>query len=75
MNIEKFKGYLKSKKISIPVMASNIGLTKQSMYLKLAGERDFRASELGMIAEYIPMTTEEILDIFFDRKVTVNDNK
>lgn len=70
MDIAKLNSYLKGKNISVIEMAKDIGITKQALFFKLQGKRKFKADELCKIAIYTHMTSDEILDIFFDRKVT-----
>ena len=72
LDLEKFKTYLHDRHISINALADEIKISRQSLYLKLNGSRDFRAPELLAIADSLRMTTDEILDIFFNRQVSKN---
>lgn len=69
MDILKLNNYLKSKNISVIEMAKDFGITKQALFFKLQGKRKFKADELCKIAIYTHMTSDEILDIFFDQQV------
>ena len=57
----------KIAEINIPIatIAEKLGLSRQSLYRKLNGERDFRASEVLNISRILRLTTEEMNLIFF----------
>lgn len=57
----------KIEEINIPIatIAEKLGLSRQSLYRKLRGERDFRASEVLNLCNILRLTTEEKYLIFF----------
>ncbi len=71
-------GYLNSKidEIDIPItaIANKMGISRQSLYLKLNGRREFKTSEMRKICEILRLTTEERNRIFFAGEVDKNAN-
>ena len=70
--------YLNSKidEINIPIttVANKMGISRQSLYLKLKGRREFKTSEVRKICEILRLTIKERDRIFFADKVDKNDN-
>lgn len=58
----------KIQEISIPktVIADRIGISTQSLYLKLTGKRDFKMSEAKKLGEVLRLTNAEKSSIFFE---------
>lgn len=70
--------YLNSKidEIDIPIttIANKMGISRQSLYLKLNGRREFKTSEMCKICEILRLTIKERNRIFFTDKVDKNAN-
>ena len=70
--------YLNSKidEINIPIttLANKMGISRQSLYLKLKGRREFKTSETRKICEILRLTIKERNRIFFADKVDKNGN-
>lgn len=58
----------KIQEISIPktIIAERIGISTQSLYLKLTGKRDFKMSEAKKLGEVLRLTNAEKSSIFFE---------
>ena len=58
----------KIQEISIPktVIAERIGISTQSLYLKLTGKRDIKMSEAKKLGEVLRLTNAEKSSIFFE---------
>ena len=58
----------KIKEIGIPktVIADKIGISTQSLHLKLTGKRDFKISEAKKLGEVLRLTNAEKSSIFFE---------
>lgn len=67
MDLVKIKDYIHNRHIPMTALAKELDISKQSLYLKLNGERDFRSDEMTKMADVLRMTKDEILDIFFDK--------
>lgn len=74
MNLEYLNDRIAVSRIPITAIAEGLGLSRQSLYLKMKGERDFKTSEVSKLCEILRLTDEEKMLIFFAEKVdkTVN---
>lgn len=52
--------------ITITALASKCGMTRESYYNKLAGESEFKASEIHALTKVLRLTRAERDAIFFD---------
>lgn len=53
-------------------LAELLGITYQSVSIKLNGHKDFTQTEIYKIAKFYELTAEELMDIFFDPKDRYN---
>lgn len=67
MELEKLNKFIKERHYPINCLSKDLGMARQGLYLRLAGEREFKASELVLIAKVLRMTDNEILDVFFNK--------
>lgn len=58
----------KIQEISIPktVIADKMGISTQSLYLKLSGKRVFKTTEANKISDILRLTNAERTSIFFE---------
>ena len=75
MNLEYLNGKISLSRIPITAIAEEMGLSRQSLYLKMKGERDFKTSEVEKLCEVLRLTEDERMLIFFADEVdnSVND--
>lgn len=70
--------YLNNKigEINIPItaIAEKMGISRQSLYLKLNGQREFKTSEMQNICRILRLTSEEMNLIFFADEVDKTAN-
>lgn len=69
MNLEYLNDRITVSRIPITAIAEGLGLSRQSLYLKMKGERDFKTSEVSKLCEILRLTDEEKMLIFFAEKV------
>lgn len=69
MNLEYLNGKIALSRIPITAIAEEMGLSRQSLYLKMKGERDFKTSEVEKLCEVLRLTDDERLLIFFAEEV------
>lgn len=69
MNLEYLNGRIKMSGISIVALASKMGISRQSLYLKMNGDRDFKTSEVTNLCDILRLTEEERTLVFFADKV------
>ena len=75
MNLEYLNDRIVLSRIPITAIAERLELSRQSLYLKMKGEREFKGSELVKLCEILRLTDEERKLIFFADRVDKNDNK
>ena len=74
MNLTELNAKIREIKIPIKTIAQKIGISRQSFYLKLKGQREFRASEVDKLCGILRLTVEEQNLIFFADKGDKGDN-
>ena len=61
-------------RIPITAIAEGLGISRQALYPKLRGERDFKTSEVTKLCSILRLTDEEKSLIFFSDKGDKIDN-
>ncbi len=61
-------------KIPVKTIAEKMGISRQTLYLKMNGKREFKTSEITNLCEILRLTTEEKKHIFFTDEVDKNVN-
>lgn len=61
-------------KIPITTIAEKMGISRQTFYLKMSGQREFKASEIEKICDILRLTDDEKSSIFFSDRVDKSDN-
>lgn len=51
--------------ISKTVIAEKMGISRQTLHIKLEGQRDFKSTEVNMLCDVLRLTDEEKEHIFF----------
>lgn len=54
-------------------LADLLGITYQSVSIKLNGKKDFTQSEIYRIIKFYNLTAEQVMDIFFNTKDRVSE--
>ena len=65
MNLEQLNERIKLSQIPISAIAENLGLSRQSLYNKMTGKREFKTSEVTKLCDILRLTDEEKGLIFF----------
>ena len=74
MNLTSLNNKIEEIKIPITTIAVKMGISRQSLYLKLSGEREFKASEVEKLCGILRLTDDEKSLIFFADRVDKADN-
>ena len=74
MDLKNLNNKIDEINIPITTIAEKIGISRQSLYLKLSGLRDFKVSEINSLCNILRLTNEEKSLIFFTDKVDKSDN-
>ena len=69
MNHELLKDTIQNRGIKVSVLAEKIGITRQSLHMKLNGERSFDQGEIMSIKTNLRLSDEEFMEIFFNENV------
>lgn len=69
MNLQYLNDRIALSKIPITAIAEELGISRQSLYLKMKGDRDFKTSEVDKLCNFLRLTVEERTIIFFAETV------
>ncbi len=70
MNLEYLNSRINEIKIPITTIAKRMGISRQSLYLKIKGEREFKISEISKLCDILRLTGEEKSLVFLQIKLT-----
>lgn len=65
MNTVKLLQRISAAELTVAQVADKLGISRQGLYLKLNGSREFRASELKALKRLLDLSPEDATDIFF----------
>ena len=65
MNNEKLKEVIQDSGVKVSVLADKIGISRQSLHMKLNGERNFDQGEIMSLKTYLHLSDEQFIEIFF----------
>lgn len=65
MNTSMLLDKIESSGISKSEIAETLGITRQGLYNKLCGKKEFKASEVRKLSELLDLTSAEREQIFF----------
>lgn len=74
MNLKYLNDRITLSHIPITAIAEEMGISRQTLYLKMKGERDFKTSEVYKLCDVLRLTNEEKRLIFFADEVDKIDN-
>lgn len=64
-NKNKFRAKLVEQGQSVEHLASVLGLNPATLYRKIAGESDFVRHEIQTLKQYLKLSDEDVMEIFF----------
>lgn len=67
MNLKLLNEFLEAQKVNQVNLAEQIGISRTALWRKLKGESEFTAAEINIMQNYLRMTNEECLAIFFNK--------
>lgn len=70
MNGQRLKARMIEHGYTCETIAPKLGISTTAMRNKLYGRSEFTQSEIGKLAAVLMMTEKDIMDIFFDEKVS-----
>lgn len=69
MNHALLRDTIQDRGIKVSVLADKIGISRQSLHMKLNGERSFDQGEIMAIKINLRLSDEEFMAIFFNERV------
>lgn len=66
MNLDKLKGKLREKRLSYNKVAEILGVSTTTVSSKMNRETRFYLEEIRVLSDYLGLTDEEKIKIFFD---------
>lgn len=64
MNHELLKETIQDRGVKVSVLADKMGISRQSLHLKLNGERSFDQGEIMAIKTNLRLSDDEFMEIF-----------
>ena len=64
----KIQAYLKDNYVNMSALSRSMGVTRQSLNMKVQGKVNFTQSDLMLLKEHLHLSDEEFVAIFFDRE-------
>lgn len=74
MNLKYLNDRIVLSRIPITAIAESMGISRQSLYHKMNGEREFKVSEVSKLCCILRLTNEEKALVFFSNEVDKSDN-
>lgn len=74
MNLSYLNDRIALSRVPIVALAEMLGISRQSMYLKMKGEREFKTSEVAKLCEVLRLTDKEKTLVFFAEEVDKTGN-
>lgn len=65
MNHELLKETIQDRGVKVSVLADKMGISRQSLHMKLNGERSFDQGEIMAIKTNLRLSDDEFMEIFF----------
>lgn len=66
--MDDLKKIIREKGLKVLWVAKQLGLSREGLYKKLSGEREFKASEIYKLGVILSLSAQEVQDIFFKNK-------
>lgn len=68
-NGTKLRGIIEAKGIKLVWLAKELNISRESLYLKLENENQFKQNEIFKICELLDLSLTQMQDIFFNNQV------
>lgn len=69
MNNDLLREVIQERGIKVSVLADKMGISRQSLHLKLNGDRSFDQGEIMALKTNLRLSDEEFMSIFFSEPV------
>lgn len=75
MNNDLLKEVIQDNGVKVSVLADKIGISRQSLYMKLNGERAFDQGEIMALKTNLHLSDDQFMEIFFNDAVEENSTR
>lgn len=65
VNVNKLKGIIVERNTTQETVADSIGINRSTFYRKMKNEGNFSIKEAKLIAQHVPLTFDEAIEIFW----------
>ena len=66
MNNDLLKEVIQNNGVKVSVLADKIGISRQSLFMKLNGERTFNQGEIMALKTNLHLSDDQFMEIFFN---------
>ena len=66
MNNDLLKEVIQDNGVKVSVLADKIGISRQSLFMKLNGERTFNQGEIMALKTNLHLSDDQFMEIFFN---------
>ena len=66
MNNDLLKEVIQNNGVKVSVLADKIGISRQSLFMKLNGERAFNQGEIMALKTNLHLSDDQFMEIFFN---------
>ena len=66
VRLDELKKQIKNSGLKLTFIAAQMGITRETLYNKLEGESEFKASEINMLTRLLKLSKPDRDYIFFD---------
>ncbi|WP_338209358.1 helix-turn-helix transcriptional regulator [Lactiplantibacillus paraxiangfangensis] len=72
MNMDRLRGLLVERHVTQDELAVALGINRSTLYRKISeGGKRFTADEIFKMKDFIPLSDQEVIDIFLTKKVAL----
>lgn len=70
MNIDNLNAEIARRRLTIPVLAEKMGISKKTLYSRIKQQTSFTQKEIVSISKILNLNDQQIMDIFFNHSVS-----
>ena len=70
MNVDNLNAEIARRRLTIPVLAKKMGISKKTLYSRIKQQTSFTQKEIVSISKILELNDQQIMDIFFNHLVS-----
>lgn len=76
VNLDRLRGLMTERHVTQDALAMSLGIARSTLYRKMEkGGKDFTAEEIFKMKDFIPLSDQDVIDIFLTKKVALTRQK